>query len=383
MASKYLKKFQVPNDFENILSDFAKEILRNQPKDIIDFGIEYFKGLENNIKLDYKDKGENRPENYHRPENQEPNIINAPNNLEISREDKNRLQRSMDKIERINKEPEFIPEREKEKEEEQIEEKREEQIEEKREEKREEKEENYEEKKREENTENIQRYEQNEQYMENNVKVTKQITVTTKETIIRNGQIIKDEEKVVQKNYEDNDDLNRFKEIEQQKDSRESPILINKVEENQKQGRYIDIDNQQEEKGKDGYGNWFLKHSMNKETDKKTKVEQPKEEPEPEIPRNEMGYQTWFNNNSEGSMVISKSNDIKQQDEKISPQNIEQSEPKQEGKHDNYDDWFSRHSGNGLIISRKTEPIKIELNFERYQGDYETWFGNHCQSAIK
>ena len=375
MASKYLKKFQVPNDFENILSDFAKEILRNQPKDIIDFGIEYFKGLENNIKLDYKDKGENRPENYKRPENQEPNIINAPNNLEISREDKNRLQRSMDKIERINKEPEFIPEREKEKEEEQIEEKREE--------KREEKEENYEEKKREENTENIQRYEQNEQYMENNVKVTKQITVTTKETIIRNGQIIKDEEKVVQKNYEDNDDLNRFKEIEQQKDSRESPILINKVEENQQQGRYTDIDNQQEEKGKDGYGNWFLKHSMNKETDKKTKVEQPKEEPEPEIPRNEMGYQTWFNNNSEGSMVISKSNDIKQQDEKIASQNIEQSEHKQEGKHDNYDDWFSRHSGNGLIISRKTEPIKIELNFERYQGDYETWFGNHCQSAIK
>lgn len=375
MASKYLKKFQVPNDFENILSDFAKEILRNQPKDIIDFGIEYFKGLENNIKLDYKDKGENRPENYHRPENQEPNIINAPNNLEISREDKNRLQRSMDKIERINKEPEFIPEREKEKEEEQIEEKREE--------KREEKEENYEEKKREENTENIQHYEQNEQYMENNVKVTKQITVTTKETIIRNGQIIKDEEKVVQKNYEDNDDLNRFKEIEQQKDNEESPILINKVEENQQQGRYTDIDNQQEEKGKDGYGNWFLKHSMNKETDKKTKVEQPKEEPEPEIPRNEMGYQTWFNNNSEGSMVISKSNDIKQQDEKISPQIIEQSEPKQEGKHDNYDDWFSRHSGNGLIISRKTEPIKIELNFERYQGDYETWFGNHCQSAIK
>ena len=34
MASKYLKRFQVPNNFENILSDFAKEILRNQPKDI-------------------------------------------------------------------------------------------------------------------------------------------------------------------------------------------------------------------------------------------------------------------------------------------------------------------------------------------------------------
>ena len=34
MASKYLKKFQVPSTFENILSDFAKEILRNQPKDM-------------------------------------------------------------------------------------------------------------------------------------------------------------------------------------------------------------------------------------------------------------------------------------------------------------------------------------------------------------
>ena len=130
MASKYLKRFQVPNNFENILSDFAKEILRNQPKDIIDFGIEYFKGLENNVKLDYKDKGENRPENYKRPENQEPNIINAPNNLEISQEDKGRLQRSMDKIEKINKEPEHIEEKEeiKVKEENQIEEKKEEII---------------------------------------------------------------------------------------------------------------------------------------------------------------------------------------------------------------------------------------------------------------
>ena len=115
MASKYLKRFQVPNNFENILSDFAKEILRNQPKDIIDFGIEYFKGLENHVKLDYKDKGENLPENYKRPENQEPNIINAPNNLEISQEDKGRLQRSMEKIEKINKEPEHIEEKEEEK----------------------------------------------------------------------------------------------------------------------------------------------------------------------------------------------------------------------------------------------------------------------------
>ena len=105
MASKYIKKFKVPNGFENILSDFAKEILRNQPKDIIQFGIEYFKGLETNTKIDYTGKGENRPEIYKRPENQQPNIINAANNLEISYEDRNRLQRSIDKMERINGEP--------------------------------------------------------------------------------------------------------------------------------------------------------------------------------------------------------------------------------------------------------------------------------------
>ena len=105
MASKYIKKFKVPNGFENILSDFAKEILRNQPKDILQFGIEYFKGLETNTKIDYTGKGENRPEIYKRPENQQPNIINAPNNLEMSYGDRNRLERSMEKIERINGEP--------------------------------------------------------------------------------------------------------------------------------------------------------------------------------------------------------------------------------------------------------------------------------------
>lgn len=63
MASKYLNKFKVLNNFENILSDFAKEVLRNQPPDIIDFGAEYFRSLEEKQQFDYKDKGENRPEN--------------------------------------------------------------------------------------------------------------------------------------------------------------------------------------------------------------------------------------------------------------------------------------------------------------------------------
>ena len=263
MASKYLKRFQVPNNFENILSDFAKEILRNQPKDIIDFGIEYFKGLESNTKLDYKDKGENRPENYKRPENQEPNIINAPNNLEISKEDKNRLQRSMDKIERINKEPEHIQESEKEEHIEHIENKNV-VIQEKEE-------------------HNI---EQIEQHKEQEVKVAQQVTVITKtkETVIRNGEVIKNEEKVEQKVYNNDNDNENNKEISEVK-------VFKKTEENQQQieGRYNEVNN---EENKDEYGNWFLRHSMNKENG--VKLEKPKEEPQEEFPRNEMGYKTWF-----------------------------------------------------------------------------------------
>ena len=46
MASKYLQKFPIPNGFPQILHDFTKEILRDQPRDIIEFGYMYFKALE-------------------------------------------------------------------------------------------------------------------------------------------------------------------------------------------------------------------------------------------------------------------------------------------------------------------------------------------------
>lgn len=107
MASKYIKKFRVPEGFENLLNDFAKEVLRNQPKDILDFGVQYFKALEEKQALDYAHKGENRPENYRRPKNNEPNIISVPNNLEMSHEDKRRFQRSMDKLSDISKTDNF------------------------------------------------------------------------------------------------------------------------------------------------------------------------------------------------------------------------------------------------------------------------------------
>ena len=190
MASRYLRRFQVQNEFNKILSDFSKAIVRNRPNDIIDFSIEYFKSLESNIKSDYKDKNEKSSDVYHNNENQRPNIITAHNTLDISPEDKNRYQRSMGKIDIINNSQEY-----------------------------------------------------------------------TKETNVKN------DEKIV-----------------------------------------IDIP----------------KNSGYNETK--------------EVKRNNEG---------------------------------------------NYEDWFSRHSGNRLLIDNKPKLTKIELNFERYQGDYQTWFENHCQRIDK
>ena len=61
MSSKYIKKYAIPVGFQDLLSEFTQEILRNQPKDIIDFGIEYFKCLQQGLILDYAQKGENIP----------------------------------------------------------------------------------------------------------------------------------------------------------------------------------------------------------------------------------------------------------------------------------------------------------------------------------
>jgi hypothetical protein len=46
MASNYLQKFQVPDKFPNVLHDFAKGVLKDQPANIYEFGYQYFKALE-------------------------------------------------------------------------------------------------------------------------------------------------------------------------------------------------------------------------------------------------------------------------------------------------------------------------------------------------
>ena len=51
MSSKYSNKYIIKEDFHIILNNFTKEIIRYQPKDILDFAIKYFHCLENNIPL--------------------------------------------------------------------------------------------------------------------------------------------------------------------------------------------------------------------------------------------------------------------------------------------------------------------------------------------
>jgi hypothetical protein len=46
MASKYRKKFSLPENFYPILEEYSREVLRDQPQDIIEFSYLYFKSLE-------------------------------------------------------------------------------------------------------------------------------------------------------------------------------------------------------------------------------------------------------------------------------------------------------------------------------------------------
>ena len=61
MASKYLQKFSVPESFPEILHDFAREILRDQPKDILKYGFEYFKAKDEGNDFEYETKGSKIP----------------------------------------------------------------------------------------------------------------------------------------------------------------------------------------------------------------------------------------------------------------------------------------------------------------------------------
>ena len=51
MASKYRKKFEMPDGFYNILENYTREVLRDQPIDILEYSYLYFKHLDEVIKF--------------------------------------------------------------------------------------------------------------------------------------------------------------------------------------------------------------------------------------------------------------------------------------------------------------------------------------------
>ena len=59
MTSKFSKKFPIPEKFPEILHDYAREVVRYMPKDILDFSIQYFYSVEQNIKFNYIEGGSN------------------------------------------------------------------------------------------------------------------------------------------------------------------------------------------------------------------------------------------------------------------------------------------------------------------------------------
>ena len=46
MASKYRKKYALPENFYNVLEDYSREVLRDQPMDVLEFSYLYFKAIE-------------------------------------------------------------------------------------------------------------------------------------------------------------------------------------------------------------------------------------------------------------------------------------------------------------------------------------------------
>lgn len=61
MSSKYLKNYKVPEGFEEVIENLTKEVLKNQPLDVLDFSVEYFRCLQEGLIFDYKKKGKRLP----------------------------------------------------------------------------------------------------------------------------------------------------------------------------------------------------------------------------------------------------------------------------------------------------------------------------------
>ncbi len=54
MTSKYSKRFTVPENFNEILQKLTREVLRDQPDDIIEYAALYFEALRDNKPFHYE-----------------------------------------------------------------------------------------------------------------------------------------------------------------------------------------------------------------------------------------------------------------------------------------------------------------------------------------
>ena len=57
MASKYLQKFPIPGKFPEMLHDFAREVLREQPENVYAFGFQFFRAMENGHEFNFDPNG--------------------------------------------------------------------------------------------------------------------------------------------------------------------------------------------------------------------------------------------------------------------------------------------------------------------------------------
>ena len=66
MASRYIQEFPIPNDFTSIFKNLTKEILRDQPANILHYAACYFHALDQGVSFnynpDFKFEGARAPE---------------------------------------------------------------------------------------------------------------------------------------------------------------------------------------------------------------------------------------------------------------------------------------------------------------------------------
>ena len=113
MSSKYIKKYSIPPGFQSLLSEFTKAILRNQPKDIVDFAVEYFKCLQQGLILDYPHRGQNIPCDFKPAVPKIPPSLKNQTNYDVyskeeikpqERKEEKEIIKSEEKVEEIKKE---------------------------------------------------------------------------------------------------------------------------------------------------------------------------------------------------------------------------------------------------------------------------------------